>query len=201
MTTIDEELTELEKKIRQLKIEFDIFFVGSKKSPPTNLRYTVETYIQRLLEDKRFTFAQKFKFNTLVARYNVYRELWRKKTQEKEEKGILRDAEDLQRLIEHNMTTAAAAGEERNKYSFVTDNPAQQIQEAQAFFDFMQEAHASVGTPAPAMDFPKFVRFLQIKTTEIQQKYSCQAVEFQVEVDRAEQKVRFKANVKKTSAG
>ncbi len=196
MPTLDEELADLEKKIRQLKIEFDIFLIGGKKTPPRNLQNTVESTIQRLLEEKRWTYSQKFKFQTVVARYSSYRELWRKKLQEREEKGRLRDEEELQQLIEHNLT---AIQEEKapEAFTLVTEDPSRELEKVAAMYQFLQEAHQKVGSSSFNMDIAKFHIFLQNKTTEIRSKTNCKAVEFQVQVDLVEGRVKFSAKTKK----
>lgn len=198
MPTIDEMLNDFEKRIRVLKIEYDVFFVGGKKTPPTNLRQSLETLIQRLLEEQHYTFAQKFRFNTLVARYNAYRELWRKKTAEKEEKGILRDEKELQQLIEHGLTQAQAEDKPKDEFTFVTDDPARHRDQAREFFKFIQNAHLSVSGQPFKTDFEKFFDLLQVKTSELCGKYKSPAVEFQAVIDRKENKVKFSAKVKKT---
>jgi hypothetical protein len=196
MPTLDEELADLEKRIRQLKIEFDIFLVGGKKTPPRMLQGSVESLIQKLLEEKRWNFSQKFKFQTLVARYSSYRELWRKRMQEREEKGRLRDEEELQQLIEHNLTTIP---EERapDSFTLVTEDPSRELDKVAAMYQFLQDAHHQVGSSSFNMDIAKFHIFLQSKTNEIRAKTNCKAVEFQVQIDLGEGRVKFSAKTKK----
>ncbi len=196
MPTLDQEIDEFEKKIRTLKIEYDIFFVGGKKTPPVNLRNSVEATIQRLLEEKNFSFAQKFRFNTLVARYNAYRELWRKRTVEKEERGELRDERELQSLVER-VTTRPAAAEEKDSFSFVTDDPSAHRDQARALFDFLSRTHERVSGQPFKTDFEKFFDILQVKTSELTAKFRCSQVEFEAAVDRETNKVKFSAKAKK----
>ena len=47
------------------------------------------------------------------------------------------------------------------------------------------------------MDIAKFHIFLRNKTSEIKTKTNCKAVEFQVQLDLAEGKVKFSAKTKK----
>ena len=42
MATIDEDLAQLERDIRQLKIEYDMFFGGGRKRPPTEIEWRIE---------------------------------------------------------------------------------------------------------------------------------------------------------------
>lgn len=75
---IDAQLARMEDDIRKLKIDFDIFFNGSTKRPPLEARARLEAYIKRLSDNRSLTFAQRYYFNTLVARFTSYRELWRR---------------------------------------------------------------------------------------------------------------------------
>src|SRR6185369_906420 len=83
--TPDEQLTRLEEDIRRLRIEFDIFFNGAAKRPPYDTKGRVETLLKRLADDRTLTYAQRYRYNSLAARYNAFRELWRRTMQGREE--------------------------------------------------------------------------------------------------------------------
>ncbi len=87
---IDEQLGRLEEDIRRLKVEFDIFFNGAAKRPPYDTKNRVETAIKRLGDDRTLSFAQRYRYNSLVARYTAFRELWRRALQEREEATLHR---------------------------------------------------------------------------------------------------------------
>src|SRR5829696_5911204 len=84
---IDEDLDRLEHEIRRLKVEYDIYFNGGMLRPPNDTRGRVETSIKRIYDSRGMSFGQRFRYNSLVARYNVMRELWRRQTQDREESG------------------------------------------------------------------------------------------------------------------
>lgn len=75
---VDQQLARMEDDIRKLKIEFDIFFNGASKRPPLEGRARLEAYIKRISDNRSLTYAQRYLFNTLVARFVSYRELWRR---------------------------------------------------------------------------------------------------------------------------
>ena len=81
----DEQLTRLEDDIRRLRVEFDIFFNGAAKRPPYDTKGRVETLLKRLGDDRTLTFAQRYRYNSLAARYNAFRDLWRRTMQGREE--------------------------------------------------------------------------------------------------------------------
>lgn len=75
---IDQQLSRMDDEIRRLKIEFDIFFNGATKRPPLEARARLESFIKRVADNRNLTYAQRYHFNMLVARFTSYRELWRR---------------------------------------------------------------------------------------------------------------------------
>lgn len=81
----DEELDKLEEDIRKLKNQYDQFFTGITKVPPTFHRHQVESYIHELNKQKMRDNTRRFRFNTILSRYNQFREMWARKMREREE--------------------------------------------------------------------------------------------------------------------
>ena len=69
MSITDEDLQELDVKLARLKIEYEQYFLGALKREPQFLRSEVQKIIQMTLQHPPRAARQKFKFNTLVARY------------------------------------------------------------------------------------------------------------------------------------
>lgn len=85
MATADEELNQIEKDIRTLKIEYEQFFGGGRKRPPTDTQWRVETLIKRYSDRSGdLTFGQRFRYNNLAQTYAKYQDMWRKKLMQKE---------------------------------------------------------------------------------------------------------------------
>ena len=55
------------------------------KRPPYDTKGRVETLLKRLGDDRTLTFAQRYRYNSLAARYNAFRDLWRRTMQGREE--------------------------------------------------------------------------------------------------------------------
>jgi hypothetical protein len=83
--TLDQQLARLEVDIRRLKVEFDIFFNGGVKHPPYDTRNRVETTLNRLGDDRSLTYAHRYKYNSLAARFAAFRDMWRRSMQSREE--------------------------------------------------------------------------------------------------------------------
>jgi len=82
---LDRQILRLEDDIRKLKIEFDIYFNGAAKRPPLEMRARIESSLKRVADDRNLTYAQRYHFNSLVSRFNSYRELWRRNLKKKGE--------------------------------------------------------------------------------------------------------------------
>ena len=75
---VDMQLKRMDDDIRKLKIDFDIFFNGSSKRAPLEARTRLEAFIKRVADNRNLSYAQRYQFNMLVARFTSYRELWRR---------------------------------------------------------------------------------------------------------------------------
>jgi hypothetical protein len=54
--TPDEELGVLEQQLRRLKIEYEIFFNGSTKRPPTDIEWKVMSLLRKFSDSSRLKF-------------------------------------------------------------------------------------------------------------------------------------------------
>lgn len=81
----DDELNYLEDGLRRLKVEYDVFFNGHRKKPPDDLRMRVEKIVKKLSECPDMSFQQRFRYNTLIARFYIFRDLWRRTQQDREQ--------------------------------------------------------------------------------------------------------------------
>ena len=85
---LDQQIVRLEDDVRRLKIDFDIFFNGGTKRAPHEARGRVESTIKRIADDRNLTYVQRYHFNTVVARFTSYRELWRRMLKKRNEPGF-----------------------------------------------------------------------------------------------------------------
>jgi hypothetical protein len=85
---IDKQLARMEDDIRKLKVDFDIYFNGATKRAPLEARARLEAYIKRIADNRSLSYSQRYQFNTLVARFTAYRELWRRTLKAKGEELI-----------------------------------------------------------------------------------------------------------------
>lgn len=88
---IDEILNDLEINLKRLRMEYEQFFMGLMKREPQILRGKVQKAIIRMVNEPPRNSRQKFRFNTLNSRFQVYRQLWGRTMREIEQGTYKRD--------------------------------------------------------------------------------------------------------------
>ena len=184
--TIDEQLARLEEDIRRLKVEFDIFFNGAAKRPPYDTKSRVESIIKRLADERSFTFAQRYLYNTLAARYNTFRELWRRTMQGREEG---RDAATIARSAAQ--VSARQDTPEASPSTFICTDARADVPTVKNLYDTLVEAKRRCGEPVEDFSFSRFHRMIASKTDALKDQLGCERVRFSVEV--RDGRVSFKA--------
>jgi hypothetical protein len=79
-----QEMTLLETELKRLEVEYTQFFSGNLKRPPSERRARVEAAIRRHDRVPRSNTAERYRFETLQARYAALRQLWDRKSKSDE---------------------------------------------------------------------------------------------------------------------
>ena len=109
MATIDEDLSQIEKDIRRLKIEYEQFFGGGRPRPPADTQWRLESLMRRYNErTAELSFGQRFRFTNLTQTYAKYVDMWRKKTAAE---GRRRVATSFRRGRQSDRSSARARGQ------------------------------------------------------------------------------------------
>jgi len=198
MATIDEELAQLEKDIRQLKIEYDQFFGGGRKRPPTEIEWRIELLVKRYGErGGDLKFGQRFRYNNLTQTYAKYKDIFRKRTQQKEEGKVQRHFGAAAKAIEAERAKAAAAARPAaaapGAFRMVCSEPEQESDKVDQLYQAFQQAMEQTGGSVK-QSRESFSEFVSKKTKELQKQKNCREVEYVVEVVNGE--VKLKALVK-----
>jgi len=181
--TIEEQLSRLEEDIRRLKIEFDIYFNGASKRPPYDTKGRVDTLIKRVADDRTLTFAQRYRYNSLAARYSSFRDMWRRTMQGREEG---RDAVSAARA-----TAKEEIRSETERVSFVCLDAGKEVQTVKNLYDSLLEAKRRCGEPTEDFSFPRFHRLIASKAEGLKERLGCDKVKFSVAIEAGH--VSFKA--------
>ncbi len=181
--TVDEQLKRLDEDIRRLKIEFDIYFNGASKRPPYDTKSRVETMFKRLGDDRTLSFAQRYLFNSLTARYTSFRELWRRTMQGREEG---RDAAQAARANARDEASQREAAQ-----TFICDDAHKDVPTVKQLYDALIEAKMKCGEPTDDLSFPRFHHLIATKTDTLKERTGCDRVRFSIDVEGG--RVSFKA--------
>lgn len=199
--TIDDELNALDDNVRRLKIEFDVFFGGGSKKPPNDLEWRVQSLIKKYSDSRKLNFGQRFKLNTITQRYAIYNSLWQQKLRIKEE-GYRRPQDALLaiqglRQFEDDAPEAVDLSESESFRTAFAD-PENEAEKVRALYEAMLEARKAHNISGNAGSFDSFRQFVKKKTGQLQQEYGTQAVEYSIETEGGQ--VRLKAQPRSPEA-
>ena len=198
--TIDEELTHLDSLLRRLKIEYEVYFNNPTKRPPADLEWKVLALLRKNSDGVRMNFSQRFKYNEQAQRYAVYSDLWRKKMRIREEgyrrpqdallsvQGV-REAEHEQK---HHPVYGVSAAAQARAFSMAFTDATQQTEEVERLYNALVAAKNKSGE-AVTGNLDSFSTFVKKKTDQIRKQYGCQAVEYSVELQEGQVKLKAKA--------
>ncbi|HEX5886174.1 MAG TPA: MXAN_5187 C-terminal domain-containing protein [Pyrinomonadaceae bacterium] len=182
--TPDEQLTRLEDDIRRLRVEFDIFFNGAAKRPPYDTKGRVETLLKRLGDDRTLNYAQRYRYNSLAARYNAFRDLWRRTMQGREEG---RDPASAARArVKKEVVT--------KEVSFVCVDAHREVELVKNLYTSLLDAKRSCGEPTEDLSFPRFHRLIASKADGIKEQKGCDRVQFSVAIENGHVSFRARAD-------
>jgi hypothetical protein len=202
MATIEEDLAQLEKDIRQFKIEYEQYFGGGRKRPPTEIEWRIDQLIKRYGErGGQLRFNQNFRLNNLGQTYAKYKEMFRKRTQQKEDGAIQRHfgaaakAIEAERAHQHPPQAAKRApAAQPAEFRVTCVQPDKEAEKVEQLFQAFVKAKEQAGERTDKISRANFREFVRKKTKELQNQQGCQEVEYVVEV--AEGQAKLKARVK-----
>ena len=169
---IEKELDELDSALIVLKRDYEAFFSGGTKQLPLDAQRRIERTIKRYSVMTELTYAQRFRYNSLVARFNSYLDLWNKQMRMREEG---RSASGSIPVPAENKQKAAAQPQDQKLESL--------------FQEYLQK-RAETGEGAPKVNFEGFCQALEKQREAIVQKFQCKDVQFYVKVEEGHAKLK-----------
>jgi hypothetical protein len=217
MATIDEELAQIERDVRTLKIEYEQFFGGGRKRPPTDTQWRVESLIRRYNERVgELSYGQRFRFNNLAQTYAKYQEMWRKKLVQKESAAQQRHFGAAAKAIEAERARNAAAGhvpitsensshdsnsgpghngaarESSAVFALSLSDPEREKEKIHALYEKLIEARTQTGQKSGTPSLKDFENFVREKTKDLKHQGG-RNIEYSVNIENG--RVKLKARV------
>jgi hypothetical protein len=188
---LEDDLAQLEASIRHLQIEWDKFFGGVERKPPTDLKTRVEAMVRKHANAEIRNNAERFRYQNLTARYNTLNELWMKR---------LRALEEGRPMGLHGSKIpppppppppVPSAGGRRPAAEYRVRQPENEPDVVRALFDQYQQARSQAGEGA--VKFESFQKVIAQQASRILSEKGGQAVEFRVETRDGKVSLKAKA--------
>ena len=197
--TVDEDLGQLERDIRQLKIEYEQYFGGGKARPPTDIEWRIETTLKRYSDrGAEMNYAQRFRYGNLTQMYSKFRDMFRKRMKQKEEGTVQRHFGAAAREIEAERARKQAAAEKSAAahvpFAVSWKDPDNEKKKVEQLFTAFRDAKARAGEDTESLTVEAFQKFVRQKTDELKKQKDAHEVEYVVTVE--DNHARLKARVK-----
>jgi hypothetical protein len=175
-------LDRFEDSVNKLKLDYDIFFNGGAERVPQSAHDALNLELKRLFSVQSYTYAQRFRLNSLAGRFTAYNSLWQKSLRAIEQgrkPGYTPTLNARERLdSDINITMSSV------KDTSAIDKL------LQAFCDAKELAGQS-----GAVDPLAFERLITSKMRDLQHEKSCEEVIFTVSIEGG--KVHLKSKPKR----
>ena len=175
---VDADIRRLEIGLRELKVQYDMFFNGALKTQPLELKKRLERIINRYRNASMPKYATRFHFNTLVSRFNSLAELWSKTLRGIEEGGQRNPAAASRHHFRERLLARCRVAD-----------PAEHDAEMKLLYDRFREARRRGGKKAPS--YEKFVGGVSGQIQRLQNSSGCAEIELRLVV--SDDKVQLKA--------
>lgn len=169
------DLDTLDRGIRKLRVEFERYFNGALDLPPSEFQNQVERLIRELRGNLNSA-VDRFRFNSLEARYNSYVEMFNRRLRDFEE-GRVKARRNREATPRFDPLDGVTVGES-------VDSGA-----AAALY---QGLYAGDSTKSRRVDLDSFRDYLAKQATLIRQKTGCQEVQFRLANEGGKMKLKAK---------
>lgn len=180
---IDERLDELDQGVKRLRIEYDQYFLGILKRPPEVLTGKMQKIIVEFSNSPPHKSQQKFRFNSLNSKFQIYRQQWGRTLRQIEQgtykghlfKAHLHERERMQAQKQASKSDAPAetAPPARSAASGAIDQ----------LYDALIAARTRAGEAGPAPERARVEAMVRKQTAALREKHPGAKVKFKVAIE------------------
>jgi len=173
----EQELEILSRKLNQLKLAYEQYFLGSRPREPQQLRDEVQKAVIVYSNEAIQNTALRFKFSSINSRYQAFKRQWGE---------TLRRIEDgtyERHRFKAKLRERAAAPLERSR-------PAATSKDRSDIYGAYLEARRSCGEPVDDLSRQKLDAVLDKQEAALRQRYGDREVEFRVVVENGRAKLK-----------
>src|SRR6202049_2006908 len=187
--TVDEDLGQLERDIRQLKIEYEQYFGGGKARPPSEIEWRIDTMLKRYSDrGAEMNYTQRFRYGNLTQMYSKYREMFRKRLKQKEEGLVQRHFGAAAREIEKERARKHADSSKPGSaahfpFAISCKDPDHEKKKVEQLYAAFRKAKEQAGESIGRQTLEAFQQFVHQKTAQLKKQKNAHEVEYVVTLE------------------
>lgn len=179
MSSLDEDLQVLDHKLRQLKVDYEHYFLGRQPREPISLRADVQKQFMRFSGVPIRNTAARFRFNSLNARFQAMKRQW-DATLRQIENGTYKRHVFKAKLHEQSGPAPQKAGDKREE-------------QLSTLFETYRDAARECGQNVDNLTPASLQAALARQEASVREKLGCKEVEFRVVVSGGKAKLKASA--------
>jgi len=182
VSALEEDLKSLEIKLKQLKMDYEHYFLGKQPREPMNLRADVQKQFARLSGDPIRNTALRFRFNSLNSRFQSFKRQW---------DSILRqiDAGTYKRHVFRADLAASA------RATPTMERPAAKPGQSSTLYNEYRQAAQACGQDVAGLTAERLAKVIARQEAALKARLGCEQVSFRVVV--SDGKVKLKASAQR----
>ena len=167
---IESEISRIELNLRELKIQYDMFFAGALPAEPVELHTRLKRMIALCAASKMQKYHHRFHYNSVVARYNSLSELWGRHVRTMEEGETRMPALKDKSRSRENVIARCHVGEQ-----------AKEADLRRLHAEFLRARTNGKGTESgKTIPFKAFSKKIFDQARKLRETHGCNAVELRV---------------------
>jgi hypothetical protein len=186
-TAVGDDMVVLDNKLKQLKLEYEQYFIGFRPREPVMLRSEVNKLVARYSNTGIQNTALRFRFNNLCARFFAMRRQW---------DAVLRQIEEGT----YRTHLFKAKLHERERREAREPAPSDRAAETEDLFESYLAARRDCGEDVKGLTRERLERLVETQRAAIQERFRCREVRFRVVIENGRTKLKA-TPVKDTVSG
>ena len=176
---IPEDIAQFEQNLGELIIKYEQYFLGLEKREPLRLLQEVERASRRYMPANIVNTMHRFRYNSLIARFNSYRQYWNRIVRLMEEGKYSRDQFRMKLHLREGNS---------GKHHHPPEPP--QDPEVERLFQQYIEARKACHLPTGNITPDLISSAIEKQKPILAEKYHCQQVEFKVVIEDGKPKIK-----------
>jgi hypothetical protein len=195
-----EDIAQIERRLRDLKVKYEQYFAGLEKREPLKDREAVARLIRGYSGVTITNTGQAFKLNQLTSAFSALNSYWTRVSQQIEDGTNVRDRfrlkmkeRDRGEAAEANGAPPAAAragGAREAGPARFRDGAEPGSREVQGLYEQLVAAKKRAGESTQGLDPQALAAIIKQQVPQITKRFGCQAVEFRVVVEEGKAKLK-----------